>query len=225
MGRGIMESKFKSDKRGEEALASFLDTYLYSRMVEDKIILDFKRTEDKQTQLSGVDLILTTGTRDVKVDEKSTLQYINKDIPTFAMEIYYRGNTGWFLKDGLQTDAYLLVWPRAATTDLGAIAAEDFTLCDCMLIYKQVLRKYVNKFLSDEELLSAARALDRGEPDWKPGYKDRCYVPSNPELYLTISGQLYERPVNLVIKKSILKQLCRFEVLVEKDRIRFLENQ
>ena len=157
-----MESKFKSDKRGEEALASFLDTCLYSRMVEDKIILDFKRTEDKQTQLSGVDLILTTGTRDVKVDEKSTLQYINKDIPTFAMEIYYRGNTGWFLKDGLQTDAYLLVWPRAATTDLGAIAAEDFTLCDCMLIYKQVLRKYVNKFLSDEELLSAARALDRG---------------------------------------------------------------
>ncbi len=89
-----MESKFKSDKRGEEALASFLDTCLYSKMVEDKIIQDFKRTEDKQTQLSGVDLILTTGTRDVKVDEKSALQYINKDIPTFAMEIYYRGNTG-----------------------------------------------------------------------------------------------------------------------------------
>ena len=44
-------------------------------------------------------------------------------------------------KDGLQTDAYLLVWPQAATTDLGAIAAEDFTLCGCMLIYKQVLRR------------------------------------------------------------------------------------
>nr|WP_305134958.1 hypothetical protein [uncultured Acetatifactor sp.] len=42
-----MESKFKSDKRGEEALASFLDTCLYSKMVEDKIIQDFKRTEDK----------------------------------------------------------------------------------------------------------------------------------------------------------------------------------
>ncbi len=220
-----MESKFRSDKHGEEALASFLDTYLYSQMTEDDIVVDFRRMEDKQTQLSGIDLVLTTGKRDVSVDEKSALQYINKDIPTFAMEIYYRGNTGWFMNDGLQTDAYLFVWPRAAVTDLSAIAPEDFTRCDCMLVYKQVLRKYVRSFLPDEDLMRAARALDREELDWKPDKWNRYPVPDNPDLYLTISRQLHERPVNLVIKKRILKRLCRFEAIVEKDNIRFLENQ
>lgn len=220
-----MESKFRSDKHGEEALASFLDTCLYSKMVENGNICRFRRIEDRQAQLSGIDLILTTAKRDVRVDEKSTLQYINKDIPTFAMEIYYRGNTGWFMNDDLETDAYLLVWPQATVTDLSAIALEDFTQCGCMLIYKQVLRKYVRGFLSDDHLMQAAKALDRGDLDWEHDQWNRYHVPGNPELYLTISRQLYERPVNLVIKKHILKQLCRFEVIVEKDNIRFLENQ
>lgn len=218
-----MESKFKSDKNGEEALSGFLDKYLYSKLVRNRQLDRYERIYEKEQQLQGIDVILHTKGKNINVDEKSTLQYINKDIPTFAMELAYKDKLGWFLNNNLKTDTYFLIWPHATETDLSKINSEDFFFCSCMMIYKKNIRKYIQNFVTDYELFQEIQNIKNGCSTWRKDEKGRYRMPNNNQLYITISKQLQEQPINLVIRKEILKIICCSEIIVEKDNIKFFK--
>lgn len=212
-----MKSNFKNDKRAEKALGEFLDTYMYGRALGSPGIKGYERVNDIYRQKQGIDVIIHTNKKDFNFDEKSTLQYINRNLPTFAFELYYSGGTGWFLKD-LATDVYCLVWPNACTTDLSKITADDFDNVDVMFVPKANVKAYVNKFISDKDLYDAAVQASEDTLMWRRDDKGR-YRMAGCRLYLTATKHLYEKPVNLIIYKDILQSLCCREMKVSKEGI------
>ena len=212
-----MKSNWNNDSRAESQLGMFMDNYLYSRVAGKCNITSYERVSDKTLQKSGVDIILHTNKKDFYIDEKACLQYINRDIPTFAFELCYSGKVGWFLKDDLITDIYCLIWPHACVTDLSKINSEDFNKLDVMLVPKKNLKEYINSYISDHELLKAAFQATDGTLDWTSDEKGRLYMPSNNRLYLMSTKHLYEKPVNLIVRKDILREVCSREMVVTKE--------
>lgn len=214
-------SNYKNDKRAEEELGKFMDRYLYKLMCGIGNITGFDRIEVKDLQKLGIDVTVHTKMKDFYFDEKSTLQYINRNIPTFAFELCYSGNTGWFLKDGLMTDIYCLIWPNAITDDLSKIQCYDFTSAEVMLVHKERLQKYIFNIISKQSLLNSAFDAAAGTLSWDMDEKGRYHMPGNPSLYLVATKHLSEKPVNLAIKRNILRNFCTREFTVTKDTVRF----
>jgi hypothetical protein len=87
-------SSFRSDLAQEKILAEYLDT-IYAKKE-----LDFKRTNDLDLQLQGIDIITNFNEKEYLIDEKAQLHYLNADLPTFTFELSY-------LKNGILKDSWL----------------------------------------------------------------------------------------------------------------------
>lgn len=107
-----MCSRFLEDMNAEKEVSKFLDEYLYKNRYS------FQRCYDKDNQRRGIDVKINNGDI-LLVDEKAATYYINQDwLQTFVLEISFLGQDGkerdgWFVKDGLDTTHYLLVWITA----------------------------------------------------------------------------------------------------------------
>ena len=84
-----MRSKRSSDSAAEGVVARFLDLYFYPN-----IRSDWKREEEREAQLLGVDVTLETDSGSIALDEKAAVHYENKELPTFAFEINYYNEQG-----------------------------------------------------------------------------------------------------------------------------------
>ena len=81
------------------------------------LIEDIQRNDDINKQYQGIDIMIKVNEeKTINVDEKAATQYINKNIPTFSLEIASYNKEG-VLKDGwlfgdqyCETDTYLLCW-------------------------------------------------------------------------------------------------------------------
>ena len=115
----MVNSKFDSDLKKEFIIGEFLDKYLYPKMIEKypDLIEDIQRNDDINKQYQGIDIMIKVNEeKTINVDEKAATQYINKNIPTFSLEIASYNKEG-VLKDGwlfgdqyCETDTYLLCW-------------------------------------------------------------------------------------------------------------------
>lgn len=82
----MTRSKYDEDKRKEELFAKWLDKYYYSTKIPPS--KKITRIYDEKLQKVGIDVIVESGRGNIfYIDEKATLHYINKNIPTFAFEI------------------------------------------------------------------------------------------------------------------------------------------
>ena len=114
----------KRDTFVENELSKFLDKYLYSK---SEIFSNFQRCSDQDSQFNGIDTIISIpklGLTDIKVDEKAQLneKYIGNPLPTFVLELTFINavqniQEGWFIRDDLDTEYYLLIWIDEATGD------------------------------------------------------------------------------------------------------------
>lgn len=105
----MVRSKFYEDKRKEELFGVWLDNHFYRNMLGK--YKSITRNVDAVLQKKGVDVIIITNEdKTIYIDEKATLQYINKRIPTFAFEIRNTtsGAQGWLYNPDYITDYYLL---------------------------------------------------------------------------------------------------------------------
>ena len=110
----MVRSKFYEDKRKEELFGVWLDSHFYKYMLGK--YKNITRNTDVALQKRGVDVIIETYSgKLIYIDEKATLQYINKNISTFAFEIRNTtsGAQGWLYNLNYITDYYLLAWPNA----------------------------------------------------------------------------------------------------------------
>ena len=193
-------SLFKSDLAKEEILGRFLDKqYL-------KAGLKTHRIGGTNLQYKGVDLLLhDENGLDFKVDEKAQLHYLNKDLPTFALEIdYFKDGAikpGWLFDSKKITEIYAFVFSihLVAGVDLLTKEAE---LASCEVVFVNRLR-LINELAMldlDQKICSAQSAVLRSDAE-------RIKIQHASGFNFQISRQLAEAPVNLVVKRVFLEKI------------------
>lgn len=225
-----MESFRDQDMKAEEKLGEFMDEYFYSRLnSKGGAQLSFKRIKNKKAQLSGVDILIEVDGKSLIIDEKASIYYSNAMIPTFAFELdsIQKGKTepveGWLVNDNLVTEYYMLIWPNVKCVkqdkqwirkDIKCLKKEDFTIVEAFLIPKQGIRMELERRGYDREhlLLYAQRMRKRCK-----GLDVMKKEKIDEEMEFTFSGQLAEKPVNIVIRKSMLQKLAKGIYLISAD--------
>lgn len=200
-----MISKFYEDKRLEELFGSWLDAHLYPSFPVEGLI-GFQRVNDENYQKKGIDTVVQA--KDIKliIDEKATLHYINKNIPTFAFELLNRtsGAQGWLYNHSYLTTHYLLAWPNASNPD-SIRKADDYTNADVMLIERASLIDML-----------ASKRLDETALREKVNYylpkvtRENFKFELVPGITLFFTEWLSEKPINIVIKKNLLDTIAIF---------------
>jgi len=196
----MTESLRPSDAVAEKAIASFLDMYCYPSRVTE-----FKRYDDRESQLQGKDVSFSYGGRRLVVDEKAQAHYVNRNLPTFAFEIDFidaggGAHDGWLFNADLPTECYLLIWPYA--TKPGITSEEDIVHVDCLLVSRVAVKSLLMSVGYDEARCRAvALAMRRDDVRGK-------YDIGQEDFYFFLSDRLAERPVNIVIRKNVLASLA-----------------
>lgn len=225
-----MESFRNQDMKAEEKLGEFMDEYFYSRLnSKGGAPLSFKRMKDRESQLNGVDILIEVDGKNMIIDEKASLYYSNAMIPTFAFELdsIQRGKTepveGWLVNDNLATEYYMLIWPNVKCIkqdkqwirkDIKCLQKDDFTIVEAFLVPKQGIRMELERRGYDREHLLLYAKRMREMYKGQDGMKEE---PINDEMKFTFSGQLAEKPVNIVIRKSLLQMRAKGIYLISAD--------
>lgn len=204
----MVRSKFYEDKRKEELFGAWLDSHFYRHMLGK--YKNITRNPDAALQKRGVDVIIETHSgKLIYIDEKATLQYINKKIPTFAFEI---GNTtsgarGWLYNPDYITDYYLLAWPNAV--DERIPNAEAFTETEVMSIKRRsVIQLLADNGLTEEHILKLIQQYQ-----CQIGTKNKFEIASG--ITLNFNRFLAERPINVVVKKDVLSRYADYSTFVK----------
>lgn len=190
---------------------------LYQRdIAQEKILADFlsnhyklsslriKRIDDKSHQLAGVDLILEADSGlEFKVDEKAQLHYLNKDLPTFALEInYYKDREfkeGWLFDSKKVTEIYAFVFSIHLLDGLNELKSEkDISSCEVIFIRRIKLMNELSKLgLDYSSCLKASQNLRSDDKLTK--------IEHGSGFNFQISRHLEELPINLVVRKKFLE--------------------
>lgn len=225
-----MESFRNQDMRAEQQLSEFMDSYFYSRLHEkDGKPLHFERIRDPQLQLQGIDVCFEIDGKKWFVDEKASLYYSNAMIPTFAFEIdsLQKGHSnpveGWFINDALKTQYYMLIWPNVkcekkgkqwVRKNISELTKYDFTIVEAMLIKKDDITIQLKKYGYDKKyFIDYAKGIRSlyGKENCK-NEEDLC-----DNAKIVFSKHLAEQPINLVIRKELLKKLAKAIYLISAD--------
>lgn len=200
-----MRSKFYEDKRLEELFGSWLDSHLYPSFPVEGLS-GFQRVNDENYQKKGIDTIVQAKGNKLLIDEKATLHYINKNIPTFAFELLNRtsGAQGWLYNQSYLTTHYLLAWPNATNPD-SILESGDYSNADVMLIERASLIDMLAKKRLDKTALK--EKVDYYLPKvTRQSFKFELV----PGITLFFTEWLAEKPINIVIKKNLLDTIAIF---------------
>ncbi len=222
-------------KAAGEELGKFLDKYFYARLssnntvkymingnevnIQNQLIDGFERMYSKAEQKAGIDVIVNIRGNEYLIDEKCSLDYINKDIPTFIMELSFLGKNkeikeGWFLNCDIKTDVYLLIWPKAVTEKKSEINMNSFTQLDCIWIQKESIENYMIQ--NGYTKLNLTRKAETIRNTNKYGTSDKQ---KGKKFYFYFTENLDEKPINLVIYKDELIRLADSHYIVTKEKV------
>jgi hypothetical protein len=199
----------KEKKSFKENIAAFLDEHLYSN---NELFSEFARTDGKDEQISGSDLILSTSDKRlyrVVVDEKVAARYANTGLDTFSLELSFIGKgekkrCGWFLDYSKKTQYYLLGWivnadiqydEQKKRYDTDSITKENIKELDWCLVSREKIVKFLEKKGWTLDKLSKQDQSIRGR-----GYvKTKEFVDG---ISFRYSDRYIEKPINILLKKQ-----------------------
>lgn len=207
------------DSRGERAIGLFLDKYFYPKLVSMGRVKSVERIYDASLQKKGIDIVVSGN---IKVDEKTQLYYINKPLDTFIFEIdYWKTESGsiidgWFISKTNETDIYLLLWiNKARTSMINRLVSEDFIEVEACILSKKKVKEYIQRQgLTDGRLKEISKQMRKDA---------KKYWDISDECHLSFSQQLEEKPVNLVVKKRVLEELCEGMYLITKEKAELIK--
>ncbi len=197
------------DSNAEQEIARFLDKNLYSK----EIIKDFKRFSDKEDQLKGKDVQFSIeDLKDIIVDEKAQIYYVNKNIPTFAFEVNFIRNSGdltlgWFFDSNKETQYYLLIWITADKER--DFTQDDITQLECFLVSREKIIIFLAvRGVDKDKAIKIAKEIRESGINGR--HKEGIFDGFN----FNFSGHLAEKPINIVIRKEELKKLSNKHFIV-----------
>ena len=222
----------KYDKPLEEMIGGFLDEHFYNdESIFTKSKYKATRMEDKDLQKRGIDVTVERLDKEsiTRIDEKAAIHHINAGLQTFAFEITGTGgNPGWLVKDGIDTDFYLLAWIYANKEKYPVnklvnqkppyyenFKIEDLDYISCCLLQKNAIITFLkDRGFDKRHLLVKAGEMIGLNCEYDGTNKKEGF-------YFRFSRQLAERPVNVVIYKNVLKELATIQNICFCYRIDF----
>lgn len=214
----------RQDLMVEREIAKFLDENLYSNK---EIFKSFKRTDDKEEQLSGSDVIISTcdGILDnVIVDEKVASRYANSNIGTFALELSFINKDGvrrqgWFLDCEKKTQYYLLGWiinadipfdEKNGRFDTNKITKDNIKEMEWVL----VSRKKIQEFLETKGWTLDRLALQDKKIRENGGVRTKEFIN---DVSFRFGDAYVEKPINILLKKLTYIELSEYHGVLKKD--------
>lgn len=220
-------------------LESYVHNFLEANKVYEK--MDAKEyIEDKERQILGIDII---SEKFHNIDEKACAC----QLPTFCLELsgHIRSlqdaiNSGWLFKTHSLTDHIVLEWATiqhptgSIQGDKEAIILENgknIVSVELVVINVAEIQRYVlNYFEQDElteEFLQKIRAFktygERKRFLVQAGevveLTDKLKKEEQPFMWLCVSGQLAESPINVVVSKKFLTTIALTHWLVTKEGV------
>ena len=212
-----------SDTAAEIEIGKFLDKYFYPKFnnEKNKVI----RVFDRSLQLKGIDVIFekTNGNR-YFLDEKAQVHYINKKLPTFAFEIdsIQRGNItpGWFLNQDYVTTHYVLIWitSNPEYDENTVLTADDIKSLEILIVDRKTLINKLLSYMSLEDINKKSKDIRTRQFAGK-GEK----IASIGNWYYT--KHLQEKPINIVLYKNFLIDICERHYTVDKNELKTLKGK
>lgn len=204
----------KNDSIVEREIAKFLDEKLYSNRT---LFKEFARTDDKEEQISGSDVILSTSDgvlyRKV-VDEKVAARYANMGLNTFSLELSFIGKngnrrSGWFIDNTKKTEYYLLGWIVRADIpkdegsdryDTNAINQWNIKELDWALVSRKRIMDFLESkgWTLDKLALQDKKIRENGKVKTKEFIDDVSF---------RYSDAYVEKPINILLKKDTFMKL------------------
>lgn len=220
------KSTWVIDKKFEETSMEFLraKTEILKELGTKEIV------KDRDRQIKGIDLICDIPKAFPKsffklkgknVDVKS----IAKVIPTFSFEISGNkssGQIGWLANSTLETDYYLIVYhqieneSQSYKTNKQKMTTDNVIYTKALLIKKDKLKSLIKDSINNKsfnvlveeirELSEEKKGINRYVLDTEGKVIEKGSE-SKSEIYFTVSNQIKERPINIIVKRHILEQI------------------
>lgn len=189
----------KEDEKCSDIVSEFLNECFYNKCES------FERVNDVGRQIKGIDVIFTLNGEEFICDEKAAIRYVNKNLKTFSMELSFldRGGNihdGWLLDEEKINNSFLFIWIDRAKQDILS-SKEDIQELEYALVYKEDIVDYLESIgWNESKLIKKADLIREDEHEYCGDlYKDGCKF--------VCSRFLYEKPVNVLIKREKLKEL------------------
>lgn len=166
------------------------------------------RVIGKNYQMKGIDIILAYNNKILRVDEKAATSAWNRNLSTFAFELYSKvnyHNLGWFSKEcDSMTTHYMLVWVRAHDAEI----TKPISL-DCLLIEKAAVWNYIDSHhildgLNEKTITEKLDAIN-------PNKKRIITIDEDFKIMQTLKFKA-EQPINLLIPRKLLNSLAELHI-------------
>jgi hypothetical protein len=196
-----VESNFNIDLSNESLLANYLDA-IYPTLFNG---FEIDRKKDLENQHKGIDIIISKNDVNYFIDEKAQLDYVGKDLPTFAFEISYIKDgvqkLGWLYDNSKLTDKYFLI------TAIYLNEPNDFTKgfksCKITSVDRSSFLELLNsKKLSFSRLSDLNNQIRNGINEGGIQLDELDYY-SEGKLFFSKTNKS-EQPINLVLKLDFL---------------------
>ena len=203
------------DKTADKEMTKYTKEVLFPFLNENCIYAEENRRKD--SQLKGVDyILLSEAGKEVYVDEKSQLHYLNNNRDTYSLEIGMLNKAGEhikgrFIDEDNVTELYLFVFPNAEGKTYQDVKKEDFDKVEYLLVPKQAIKDYLaEKGLTIEQVLEVEDELrTRGYYEDKPRQSKTV---NGIRMTLSLEGRngepMSEQPFNIILKKEVYEELA-----------------
>ena len=201
------EQKRTLDNRIEQNIANFLDENFWS-----KFPYGFIRQTEKKYQFQGIDVtLICKNNLSVHFDEKAKVHGVLNSVlqyPSFEISFVNRANQiqpGWFYQQlSTQYYSFIGVYTVNGNSEITSLSsATSISACDVLWVAKQDVVDYVQQSFDLSDLYNDAKEL-RQQSKLNGVQKNRKRY-ENANFWLTYSGQLFEKPVNLVTTRNTLE--------------------
>lgn len=216
-------SAWNIDKKFEETVMKYLET---KNILNELNSQGYEQSLEQQRK--GIDFIGTYKGQEIKVDVKSIA---TNDFKTFCFEIagnVHSGQVGWLLNPNIETDYYLLTYHDVQ--DFGSnyreakyhMTLDNINETVAYLISKKAIQDTIKKHLKSDDLQKVVDQIRNYGPQFENWRKSVRFKVSNNSVYPydskdwkgvnyvypTLSPQLYEQPINIVINRELLEELA-----------------
>lgn len=193
------------DVSASNIVYDYLEDVLYS-----KEVINFKRNEDFETQIKGVDVTFDRGGHHYIADEKASVQWANKrKLRTYSFELSFLDkknwvHDGWLISDDEINNSFVLVWCDRFKADM-LTSKDEIEEIEVAIVKRRALVDHIESLGWDRDKLVRKMELIRSNPDYE--YmgninKDGCKF--------SYSQQLVEKPINILLPRSKLLELSDF---------------
>lgn len=214
------EARRTKDEKQEKIIGDFLDSNFYPQFTTT-----ITRNYQKATQVLGLDVTITsTNNNNYTIDEKAAVQWANRNLKTFALEIDSLNKNGdlydgWFISGANNKNClnkyWLFVWVDSATTADFTCTEQIQQLTVSLIKKRDVYEWFLKNNINSTKLKDEAKTL-RQRNAWNNNY---FYTHIN-NLKLMIQREHKEHSINILVpRQTLVDELATYSAVVTKNNI------